>query len=73
MSKKSVLKLGLGALIALSTLLAPKATHAAGALCILSFTNSHGATCTYAGTQGNCCVYTSDDGSNCQKICNPPA
>ncbi|HEY4596306.1 MAG TPA: hypothetical protein VIJ02_07885 [Thermoanaerobaculia bacterium] len=73
MRKMSALKLGLGALIALSTLVAPAASQAAGGLCIFSYTNSHGATCTYAGTQGNCCVYTSDDGSNCPKICNPPA
>ncbi|HEY4564170.1 MAG TPA: hypothetical protein VIJ36_14395 [Thermoanaerobaculia bacterium] len=76
MRKMSALKLGLGALIALSTLVAPAASHAAhagGGLCIFSFTNQSGATCTYAGTQGNCCVYTSDDGSNCPKICNPPA
>ncbi|MFL6234169.1 MAG: hypothetical protein ACJ76N_13625 [Thermoanaerobaculia bacterium] len=74
MSKSILLKLGLGTLIALSTLLAPATTHAASSqLCIFSYTNSHGATCTYAGTQGNCCVYTSDDGSNCPKICNPPA
>ncbi|PYQ63898.1 MAG: hypothetical protein DMF53_08975 [Acidobacteria bacterium] len=67
------MKLGLGALIALSTLVAPAASHAAGALCIFSFTNQSGATCTYAGTEGNCCVYTSNDGSHCNKICNPPA
>ena len=70
MSKSVVLKLGLGALIAFSALLAPAASHAANRLCIFSYTNSHGATCTYAGTQGSCCVYTSDDGSNCPKICN---
>jgi hypothetical protein len=70
---KSILKLGLGTLIALSTLLAPATTHAAGALCLFSFVNQSGATCTYAGTQGRCCVYTSDDGSHCDKICNPPA
>ena len=74
MRMKSVLKLGLGALIAVSTMLAPKVSNAAvGHLCIFSYTNSQGATCTYAGTQGNCCVYTSNDGSNCPKICNPPA
>jgi len=73
MRKMSALKLGLGALIALSTLVAPAASHAAGALCIFSFTNQSGATCTYAGTEGNCCVYTSNDGSHCNKICNPPA
>lgn len=72
MRMKSVFKLCLGALIAVSTMLAPKTTHA-GNLCILSFTNQSGATCTYAGIQGNCCVYTSDDGSHCDKICNPPA
>lgn len=71
--RKSVLKLGLGTLIALSTLAAPAATHAAGRLCIYSFTNQSGATCTYAGIQGNCCVYTAPDGSHCDKICNPPA
>jgi hypothetical protein len=73
MRKMSVLKLGLGALIALSTLMVPAASHAAGRLCLYSFTNQSGATCTYAGTQGNCCVYTSTDGSHCDKICNPPA
>jgi hypothetical protein len=74
MSKKIVLKLGLGALIAFSTLAAPAATHAAGSLCIYSYTNDSGATCTYAGTEGKCCVYTSNDGSPCHKICNnPPA
>jgi len=72
MRKSSLLKLGFGALIAM-TMLAAKTTHAANGLCLFSYTNSHGATCTYAGTQGNCCVYTSDDGSNCPKICNPPA
>ena len=70
---KSLLKLGLGTLVAFSTLLAPATTHAAGRLCIYSFTNQSGATCTYAGTEGNCCVYTSSDGSHCNKICNPPA
>jgi len=39
MRKMSALKLGLGALIALSTLVAPAATHAAGGLCIFSYTN----------------------------------
>ena len=74
MSKSALLKLGLGALIAVSTLAAPKATHAAGRLCVFSYTNSDGSTCTYAGTQGGCCVYTSDNGSHCHKICNnPPA
>jgi hypothetical protein len=70
---KSILKLGLGTLIALSTLLAPATTHAASRLCLYSFVNQSGATCTYAGTQGNCCVYTAPDGSHCDKICNPPA
>jgi hypothetical protein len=73
MRKTSILKLGLGALLAAVTMMAPATTHAAGRLCIFSYTNSHGATCTYAGTQGNCCIYTSNDGSNCPKICNPPA
>jgi hypothetical protein len=70
MSKKVALKLGLGALIALSTLAAPAASNAAGRLCVYSYTNNSGATCTYAGTQGGCCVYTSNNGSPCHKICN---
>ena len=70
MRKMSVLKLGLGALIALSTLAVPAASHAAGNLCIYSYTNDSGATCTYAGTEGKCCVYTSNDGTPCHKICN---
>lgn len=70
---RKTLKLGLGALLAVVTMMASKPTHAAGNLCIFSFTNQSGATCTYAGTQGNCCVYTSDNGSHCDKICNPPA
>jgi hypothetical protein len=70
---KSILKLGLGTLIALSTLLAPAASQAANRLCLYSFVNQSGATCTYAGLQGNCCVYTAPDGSHCDKICNPPA
>jgi hypothetical protein len=74
MRKTSIVKLGLGVLLAVVTMLASKPTQAAvGRLCILSFTNQSGATCTYAGLQGNCCVYTSDDGSHCDKICNPPA
>jgi hypothetical protein len=52
-------------------MLASKPTHADN-LCIFSFTNQSGATCTYAGLQGHCCVYTSDDGSHCDKICNSP-
>jgi hypothetical protein len=72
MRKSSLLKLGLGALMAM-TMLAPKTSHAANRLCIFSYTNSDGSVCTYAGTQGNCCVYTSNTGSNCHKICNPPA
>jgi hypothetical protein len=40
---KSLLKLGLGTLVAFSTLLAPATTHAAGRLCIYSFTNQSGA------------------------------
>lgn len=70
---RKTLKLGLGALLAVVAMAASKPTHAAGSLCIFSFTNQSGATCTYAGTEGNCCVYTSDDGSHCNKICNSPA
>jgi len=70
--RKTALKLGFGTLLAVVTMLASKPTHA-GNLCIYSFTNQSGATCTYAGTEGNCCVYTSNDGSHCNKICNPPA
>lgn len=71
--RKTTLKLGLSALLAAVTMFAPKTSNAAGKLCIYSFTNASGATCTYAGLQGNCCVYTSNDGSHCDKICNPPA
>jgi hypothetical protein len=71
--RKTALKLGFSALLAVVTMLAAKPTHAAGRLCIYSFTNQSGATCTYAGIQGNCCVYTAPDGSHCDKICNPPA
>ena len=71
--RKTTLKLGLGVLLAAVTMMAPKTSNAAGKLCLYSFTNQSGATCTYAGIQGNCCVYTSNDGSHCDKICNPPA
>jgi hypothetical protein len=72
MKMKSVLKLGCAALIAASTMLAPKpaqAAHTAG-LCIFSYTQSNGDVCTYAGTEGHCCVYTSSGSGNCPKICN---
>jgi len=75
MKMKSVLKLGCAALIATSTMLAPKPAQAAppgGALCIFSYTQSNGDVCTYAGTEGRCCVYTSSGGGNCPKICNTP-
>lgn len=72
--RKTALKLGLGVLLGVMSLVAANAKPApTGNLCIFSFTNQSGATCTYAGTQGNCCVYTSNDGSHCDKICNPPA
>jgi hypothetical protein len=73
MKMKSVLKLGCAALIATSTMLAPKPAQAAphtAPLCIYSYTQSDGDVCTYAGTQGRCCVYTSSSGGNCPKICN---
>lgn len=69
MRKISLLKLGGAALIAAFTMLAPKVTQAAG-LCVYSYTLSDGETCTYNGLQGGCCVYTSDGGGHCHKICN---
>jgi hypothetical protein len=74
MRKSSLLKFGCAALIAASTMLAPKPAQAAhgAALCIFSYMLPDGETCTYNGTQGNCCVYVSDGGSHCQKICNTP-
>ena len=72
MKMKSVLKLGCAALIACSAMLAPKPAQAAhtAPLCIYSYTQPNGDVCTYAGTQGHCCVYTSSGTGNCQPICN---
>jgi hypothetical protein len=66
MQKISFIKLGFAALIAASTMLAPKATHAAP-LCVYSYTLPNGNTCTYAGEVNGCCVYTGDP--HCHKIC----
>jgi hypothetical protein len=68
MRKRSLLKLGCAALIAASTMLAPKVSRAAG-LCVFSYMLPDGETCTYNGLQGGCCTYVSDGGSHCHKIC----
>jgi hypothetical protein len=68
MRKMSLLKIGAAALIAASTMLAPKATQAAG-LCVYSYMLADGETCTYNGLSGGCCTYVSDGGSHCHKIC----
>jgi hypothetical protein len=72
MKLKSVLKLGCAALIASSTMLAPKPAQAAhtAALCIYSYTQSNGDVCTYSGLEGHCCTYTSSGSGSCPKICN---
>jgi hypothetical protein len=66
MQKISLVKLGFAALIAASTMLAPKVTHAAP-LCVFSYVLPNGNTCTYAGEVNGCCVYTGDP--HCHKIC----
>ncbi len=67
--RKNLLKLGLGVMIAASTMLVPQASHAAhGALCVYSYTLSNGHTCTYSGLGANgCCQYTGDP--HCHQIC----
>jgi hypothetical protein len=67
MKKISLVKLGFAALIAASTMLAPKTAHAAGSLCVYSYTLADGTVCTYAGQVNGCCVYTGSP--HCHKIC----
>ncbi|HEY0514738.1 MAG TPA: hypothetical protein VGH73_22760 [Thermoanaerobaculia bacterium] len=65
---KTSLKLGFAVLIAASTMLAPKVSAAAGALCVFSYTLPNGHTCTYNGLGANgCCQYTGDP--HCHQIC----
>ncbi len=66
MKKLSLIKLGFAALIAASTMMAPKTTHAAS-LCVYSYQLADGTTCTYAGEVNGCCVYTGSP--HCHKIC----
>ena len=67
MKKISLIKLGFAALIAASTMMAPKTAHAAGSLCVYSYVLPNGHTCTYTGEVNLCCQYTGDP--HCHEIC----
>jgi hypothetical protein len=71
MRKISVIKLGCAALIAAATMVASKPAQAAhtAPLCVFSYTDGNGETCTYNGLQGHCCTYVRSDGSHCAPIC----
>ncbi|HEX3553815.1 MAG TPA: hypothetical protein VIA62_11370 [Thermoanaerobaculia bacterium] len=68
MNRKSLLKLGFAALIATATMLGATTSHAAGRLCVFSYTQGD-RTCTYTGNVNGCCQYVDQNGRSCHPIC----
>jgi hypothetical protein len=70
MRKSSLLKIGYAALIAASTMLAPKVTQAAG-LCVYQYTLPNGQVCTFVRDFDGCCRYQTTSGAAtvCPPVC----
>ncbi len=66
MNRKSLLKLGVATMIAISTMLAAKPAKAD--LCVFSYMQGD-RTCTYVGNVNGCCQYDDQNGRHCPPRC----